>query len=160
PDGPRPGLLDLAAGGRAVPAHPLLAVPGAARAHGGRRVLRLLLGRAGRDARQEALRPGGRSGRRGLSDRGHPRRHQDDGLSHFRWYPGYRVLDDRAHRCGAARPARGHPRGTEGEGLSLEPTGIEPMAGEPATAITLAPPRAGTRVQIWRALWELIHDLS
>jgi signal peptidase I len=32
------------------------------------------------------------------------------------------------------------------------------MAGEPA--ITLAPPRPGTRVQIWRALWELIHDLS
>jgi signal peptidase I len=40
----------------------------------------------------------------------------------------------------------------------LEPTGIEPVADE--AAITLAPPRAAARPQIWRALWELIHDLS
>jgi len=26
--------------------------------------------------------------------------------------------------------------------------------------IALTPPRAGVRVQVWRALWELLHDLS
>jgi signal peptidase I len=43
--------------------------------------------------------------------------------------------------------------------LTLEPaTGIEPVAEEPG--ITLAPPREGARSQIFRALWELLHDLS
>jgi signal peptidase I len=36
-------------------------------------------------------------------------------------------------------------------------TGVE-IAPEPDLA--LAPPRDGTRSQIWRALWELVHDLS
>jgi len=42
--------------------------------------------------------------------------------------------------------------------LSLEPTGIEPMAGEPG--LVLAPPHAAPRFQVWRALLELGHDLS
>jgi signal peptidase I len=43
--------------------------------------------------------------------------------------------------------------------LILEPaTGIEPVAEEPG--ITLAPPREGARRQVFRALWELLHDLS
>jgi signal peptidase I len=47
--------------------------------------------------------------------------------------------------------------------LSLEPTGtgIEPILGEPALALP-APPVARQAAQnpIWRALWELVHDLS
>ena len=38
-------------------------------------------------------------------------------------------------------------------------TGVErSIAAEPE--ITLAPPRDASRSQIWRALWELVHDLS
>ena len=43
--------------------------------------------------------------------------------------------------------------------MNLEPAGIEPsIASEPG--LTLAPPQEGTRPQIWRAVWELVHDLS
>ena len=42
--------------------------------------------------------------------------------------------------------------------MSLEPTGLEPMAGE--RSIALAPPQHATRIPVWRALWELGHDLS
>jgi signal peptidase I len=37
-------------------------------------------------------------------------------------------------------------------------TGVERSIVEPELA--LAPPRDATRSQIWRALWELVHDLS
>ena len=43
--------------------------------------------------------------------------------------------------------------------MSLEPSGVEQsLAREPELA--LLPPRDATRSQIWRALWELVHDLS
>jgi signal peptidase I len=43
--------------------------------------------------------------------------------------------------------------------MSLEPTtGIEPVAEEPG--IALGPPREAARSQVFRALWELLHDLS
>src|SRR4029078_6885693 len=34
----------------------------------------------------------------------------------------------------------------------------DPVAGE--TPIALAPPREGAKSQVWRGLWELVHDLS
>lgn len=40
----------------------------------------------------------------------------------------------------------------------LEPTGVEPIAGE--TGIALAPQERKSRVHVWRALWELLHDLA
>jgi signal peptidase I len=42
--------------------------------------------------------------------------------------------------------------------LSTEPTGLPPLAGE--RGLALPAPRAGTRAQVWRAVWELLHDLS
>lgn len=43
--------------------------------------------------------------------------------------------------------------------MSLEPSGVEQsLAREPE--LTLLPPREASRSQIWRALWELVHDLS
>jgi signal peptidase I len=48
--------------------------------------------------------------------------------------------------------------------LSLDPRGLEPVAGEgvalPASERALAPPGEGTRVRVWRAVWELLHDLA
>jgi signal peptidase I len=35
---------------------------------------------------------------------------------------------------------------------------VEPIATD--TGLGLAPARVGSRAQIWRALWELVHDLS
>jgi signal peptidase I len=35
---------------------------------------------------------------------------------------------------------------------------VEPIATDPG--LGLAPARVGSRAQIWRALWELVHDLS
>jgi signal peptidase I len=35
---------------------------------------------------------------------------------------------------------------------------VEPIATD--TGLSLAPARVGSRAQIWRALWELVHDLS
>jgi signal peptidase I len=41
----------------------------------------------------------------------------------------------------------------------MEPTGAEPLvSGEHALA--LSPPREAERSQVWRAVWELVHDLS
>ena len=40
----------------------------------------------------------------------------------------------------------------------MEPSGIEPMVGE--SGIVLAPPRAPSRVRVWQAVWEILHDLS
>lgn len=37
--------------------------------------------------------------------------------------------------------------------------GAEPLVGE-APSLTLTPPAEGSRLQVWRALWELAHDLS
>jgi signal peptidase I len=42
--------------------------------------------------------------------------------------------------------------------LSLEPTGLPPLADR--SLAMPAPPRTGTRTQVWRAVWELLHDLS
>jgi signal peptidase I len=42
--------------------------------------------------------------------------------------------------------------------LSTEPTGLPPLAGE--RSLALPTPRTGTRAQVWRAVWELLHDLS
>jgi signal peptidase I len=47
--------------------------------------------------------------------------------------------------------------------LSLEPTGtgIEPILGEPSLALPApAVAREAAQNPIWRALWELVHDLS
>jgi signal peptidase I len=41
--------------------------------------------------------------------------------------------------------------------LNLEPTGLDPG---PEAGLALTPPRTGARVQAWRAVWELVHDLS
>ncbi len=41
--------------------------------------------------------------------------------------------------------------------MNLEPTSLEP--GNEA-GLVLTPPRSGARAQVWRALWELVHDLS
>jgi signal peptidase I len=43
--------------------------------------------------------------------------------------------------------------------VSLEPTGLPPLTGERSLAMPAAP-RTGTRAQVWRAVWELLHDLS
>jgi signal peptidase I len=40
----------------------------------------------------------------------------------------------------------------------LEPTGLEPVVSDPG--LTLTPSREGARFPIWRALWEILHDLS
>ncbi len=42
--------------------------------------------------------------------------------------------------------------------MTLEPGGVEPIVTD--TGLALAPARVGSRAQIWRALWELVHDLS
>jgi signal peptidase I len=48
--------------------------------------------------------------------------------------------------------------------LSLDPRGLDPLAGEgvalPSPEGTLAPPRERVRVRLWRAVWELVHDLA
>jgi signal peptidase I len=45
--------------------------------------------------------------------------------------------------------------------LSLEPTGIEPITGDPAIALPVPDDAAeSARRQVWRAVWELVHDLS
>jgi signal peptidase I len=48
--------------------------------------------------------------------------------------------------------------------LSLDPRGLEPLAGEgvalPPPEAALAAPRERARVRVWRAVWELLHDLS
>jgi len=41
--------------------------------------------------------------------------------------------------------------------VSLEPTRAEPIAED---AIALSPTHGATRARIWRAVWELLHDLS
>jgi signal peptidase I len=48
----------------------------------------------------------------------------------------------------------------------LDPTGIDPVVGEGSLEGSIAlppaqaPPRESTRHQVWRLLWELLHDLS
>jgi signal peptidase I len=42
--------------------------------------------------------------------------------------------------------------------MSLEPTGLPPLAGD--RSLAMPAPRTGTRAQVWRAVWELLHDLS
>ena len=42
--------------------------------------------------------------------------------------------------------------------MSLEPTGLPPLAGE--RSLAMPAPRAGAKGQVWRAVWELLHDLS
>jgi signal peptidase I len=48
--------------------------------------------------------------------------------------------------------------------LSLDPRGLEPVAGEgvalPPAEAALPVPRERTRVRVWRAAWELVHDLA
>jgi signal peptidase I len=48
--------------------------------------------------------------------------------------------------------------------LSLDPRGLEPVAGEgvalPPAEAALPAPRERTRVRVWRATWELVHDLA
>jgi signal peptidase I len=48
--------------------------------------------------------------------------------------------------------------------LTLDPRGLDPLAGEGVALAspegTLAPPRERARVRVWRALWELVHDLA
>jgi signal peptidase I len=48
--------------------------------------------------------------------------------------------------------------------LSLDPRGLEPVAGEgvalPSAEAALPVPRERTRVRVWRAAWELVHDLA
>ena len=41
--------------------------------------------------------------------------------------------------------------------MTLEPAGAEPVAGD---VVALSAPREATRGRIWRAIWELLHDLS
>ena len=40
----------------------------------------------------------------------------------------------------------------------MEGSGIEPIVAE--SGIALAPPRAASRIRIWHAIWEILHDLS
>jgi signal peptidase I len=42
--------------------------------------------------------------------------------------------------------------------LSSEPSGLPPLTGE--RSLAMPAPRTGTRAQVWRAVWELLHDLS
>ena len=42
--------------------------------------------------------------------------------------------------------------------MSLEPSGLPPLAGE--RSLAMPAPRTATRAQVWRAVWELLHDLS
>ncbi|HEY7409170.1 MAG TPA: signal peptidase I, partial [Vicinamibacteria bacterium] len=42
--------------------------------------------------------------------------------------------------------------------MSLDSPGIEPVAGD--GEIALGGTRAAPRTQVWKALWELVHDLS
>ncbi|MFI5184294.1 MAG: signal peptidase I [Vicinamibacteria bacterium] len=42
--------------------------------------------------------------------------------------------------------------------MTLDPTGAEPVAGE--TSLALSPSHTEGRRALWRALWELGHDLS
>jgi signal peptidase I len=42
--------------------------------------------------------------------------------------------------------------------VSVEPTGLPPLTGE--RSLTMPAPRTGARAQVWRAVWELLHDLS
>ena len=42
--------------------------------------------------------------------------------------------------------------------MSLEPTGLPPLAGD--RSLTMPAPRTASRAQVWRAVWELLHDLS
>ncbi len=45
--------------------------------------------------------------------------------------------------------------------MSLEPTGIEPIAAEQSIALPVPDDAAeSARRQVWRAVWELVHDLS
>jgi len=44
------------------------------------------------------------------------------------------------------------------EDLTLEPTGIEPVAAD--QGLVLPGARSAPRIHVWRALWELVHDLS
>ncbi len=48
--------------------------------------------------------------------------------------------------------------------MSLDPRGLERVAEEavalPAPEGALVPPRDRVRVRVWRAVWELLHDLS
>jgi signal peptidase I len=48
--------------------------------------------------------------------------------------------------------------------LSLDPRGLDPVAGEgvalPAPEAGLVPPQERARVRLWRAAWELVHDLA
>jgi signal peptidase I len=41
--------------------------------------------------------------------------------------------------------------------LSVEPSGLPPLAER---SLAMPAPRAGARAQVWRAVWELLHDLS
>src|SRR5262249_49798111 len=147
---------------------PRLAGPAVGR--GGVRLLRLLLGDARGDAGQAPVRPagGGPAGR--MPDRSGPRRRAAVRVRAVRSAPRGRLPDDAARGRRAARSDRRHARratlsagGTDTED-TLEPTQAESMEGAGLT--TLAPaeePRvavAAPRHQIWRALWELVHDLS
>jgi signal peptidase I len=48
--------------------------------------------------------------------------------------------------------------------LSLDPRSLDPLGGEgvalPAAEAPLGIPRERTRVRVWRAVWELLHDLA
>ncbi|HEY7514546.1 MAG TPA: signal peptidase I [Vicinamibacteria bacterium] len=48
--------------------------------------------------------------------------------------------------------------------MSLDPRGLDPVAGEgvalPAPEAGLVPPQERARVRLWRAAWELVHDLA
>ena len=41
--------------------------------------------------------------------------------------------------------------------MSVEPSGLPPLAER---SLAMPAPRTGTRAQVWRAVWELLHDLS
>src|SRR5262249_48879935 len=135
--------------------------PGPGRARAGRGLLRLLLGGAGGHAGQAPPGPGRAGQRREPADRAEPGHGPRPGLPAVRSHARHRVPHGCHERRRTPRSTGRDPRRGAGEGLRLEPAGIEPTmaAGEPS--ITLAPPaEESARPQVWRAIWELVHDLS
>src|SRR5206468_11093522 len=127
-----PHLLLVVAGGerRLVPARAGLRDPVGGGVAAGRRLLRGLLGSAGRHSGQAAAGPP--RDRRGRPEPHRPRASRPSlpWLPALRGQPGDRVPHDRGRGGGTPRPRRAHAGSAEGdgEGVSVEPLGVEPTS--------------------------------
>src|SRR5262249_20986112 len=128
---------------------------------------RLRLGGARGDLRPALLRPERGGGGRPASDRDGPRLAVPRRLRALGGQPRRGLPHDRVHRQRLARPHRRYPGRPGTAFVSLEPRGLEGEGGsgdgvvlsQGGEAVGLPAAHESERAKVWRAVWELLHDL-